>query len=389
MEAAPKNILRGHKSQVHSAIFIRNNTRLATGDADGYVVLWDLTIARPRAVWRAHGGGILGIRGWGDRIITHGRDHKLIVWQLGEEDEKRLSVSLPLEGTTSSKQSEHRPDPWILHIDIFSLPSQSRIHTVKDTSKRDTGMAMSISLLNLEGQITLIAAFENGHVSVRRLLDTRDQDGGNSSQQWVTTYRTQAHSQPILSLDVHPTLEYFISSGADAIIAKHPIPTRQQEHIILSQDQDQNQRQHFDPDNRVVQEVDDEEVERATTTTTTTLKEWEHPLKTVNTRHSGQQSLRIRSDGKIFATAGWDTRVRVYSCKTMRELAVLSWHRVGCYAVALAGVEGAAAEAGAAAAGTGTGTAVSRIGVTTSVKDRRIHQAKTAHWVAVGDKDGR
>lgn len=67
----PKIVLRGHKAQVHVAVFLRNNERLATGDADGYVILWDLTIMRPRAVWRAHESAILGIRGWGcDRIVT-------------------------------------------------------------------------------------------------------------------------------------------------------------------------------------------------------------------------------------------------------------------------------------------------------------------------------
>ena len=67
----PKTVLRGHKVQVHAATFIRHNERLVTGDADGFVVVWDLTIMRPRAVWRAHTNAILGISGWGDdRIIT-------------------------------------------------------------------------------------------------------------------------------------------------------------------------------------------------------------------------------------------------------------------------------------------------------------------------------
>lgn len=67
----PKSILRGHKAQVHAAAFIRGNERLVTGDADGFVVVWDLTIMRPRVVWRAHSNAILGACGWGkDRIIT-------------------------------------------------------------------------------------------------------------------------------------------------------------------------------------------------------------------------------------------------------------------------------------------------------------------------------
>ncbi|KAK8081010.1 hypothetical protein PG997_008828 [Apiospora hydei] len=67
----PKAVLRGHQAQVHAATFVRNNQRLASGDAEGYVVLWDLTIVRPRAVWRAHTNAILGIASWGtDKIIT-------------------------------------------------------------------------------------------------------------------------------------------------------------------------------------------------------------------------------------------------------------------------------------------------------------------------------
>lgn len=67
----PKSVLRGHRAQVHATVFMKSNQRLASGDADGFVVLWDLTIMRPRAVWRAHTNAILGIAGWGDdKIIT-------------------------------------------------------------------------------------------------------------------------------------------------------------------------------------------------------------------------------------------------------------------------------------------------------------------------------
>lgn len=67
----PKAVLRGHKAQVHAAAFVRDNQRLLTGDAEGFVVAWDLTIMRPRAVWRAHENAILGVAGWGsERVIT-------------------------------------------------------------------------------------------------------------------------------------------------------------------------------------------------------------------------------------------------------------------------------------------------------------------------------
>jgi hypothetical protein len=69
----PRSILRGHRAAVHAATFIRSHeTRLVTGDSDGFIVVWDLGIMRPRAVWQAHGNSVLGISGWDDdKIITY------------------------------------------------------------------------------------------------------------------------------------------------------------------------------------------------------------------------------------------------------------------------------------------------------------------------------
>ncbi|KAG5915034.1 hypothetical protein E4U42_000175 [Claviceps africana] len=440
---APKFVLRGHQAAVHAAAFLRDNERLATGDAHGFVVLWDLVVMRARAVWRAHEDALLGLCGWGrDKMITHGRDHRLIVWQLAEGDEGRMSTALPLDGS-----AEERPQPWILHVvevntmnfcsfaacaadeggsdtrllgssaeilvavpntlaseavDIYSLPSQKRIHTIKPGSAN--GMAMSLSLLHHQGTLTLIAGFENGTASVHRLCP--------STGAWILTYRSQVHSQPILSLDVrldhgdHNHNHSFFTSGADAIIAKHPIPSTQQEITTAP----------LVPDERVVQvvEPDADSPPRGTpsllsralhedgrhvatsqrdkpTPQKTLLQEWKHAKKVINTRHSGQQSLEVRSDGGIFATAGWDCKIRVYSCKTMRELAVLKWHKEGAYAVTFSHVgapSSAVPRGGAERAGEiheAVDMDVSRLSVT----DRRSHRVRTTHWVAAGAKDGR
>ena len=69
--AQPAYVLRGHSAQIHAVHFLRHNLRLLSGDADGWVILWDVPIKRPVAVWRAHAGSILGLGSWGsDRIIT-------------------------------------------------------------------------------------------------------------------------------------------------------------------------------------------------------------------------------------------------------------------------------------------------------------------------------
>ncbi|PHH72627.1 hypothetical protein CDD80_4407 [Ophiocordyceps camponoti-rufipedis] len=396
------NILRGHKAQVQAAAFIRRNERLATADADGFIVLWDLAVMRPAAVWKAHDKSILGVMGWGlDKIITHGRDHKLVVWKLSASDEEGLSSVLPVEPVV-----EARRQPWILHlvevnalnfcafaacarrpdgtlsgpdasselllavpnalaseaVDVFALPDQSRLHTVRPSGST-TGLVMSLRLLHLAGCLTLIAGFENGSVSVRRL---------EAAGAWITTYSSQPHSQPVLSLDVHPNHECFFSSSADSILAQHPLPTAQR---FCSGDAGASQVGDMEP--------------------------WKHPLKTVNTKHFGQQSLSVRSDGKILATAGWDSKVRVYSAKTLNELAVLQWHKVGAYAVAFADLvpaetqscgqqESSVVKPSDENASTSMGAKTSLVGKElTTVKHRRMRAALTTHWIAAGAKDGK
>jgi WD40 repeat protein len=115
------------------------------------------------------------------------------------------------------------------------------------------------------------------------------------------------------------------------------------------------------------------------------------PLKVINTKHSGQQDLKIRSDSKIFATAGWDAKIRVYSVKTMKEVAVLKWHQVGCYAIAFSTIEDEEAKPVTAQEGTptsGSGAVVPKL-VELTVREKRIRHVKTAHWLAAGSKDGK
>lgn len=69
--AQPHYILRGHSSQIHAVAFLRHNSRLLTGDADGWVVVWNLSTRRPVTVWRAHQGPILALSEWpSERVIT-------------------------------------------------------------------------------------------------------------------------------------------------------------------------------------------------------------------------------------------------------------------------------------------------------------------------------
>lgn len=67
----PIYVLRGHASEVHALHFYRANTRLVTGDASGWVIIWNVSSRRSVAVWKAHDSSILNIKDWDeDKIIT-------------------------------------------------------------------------------------------------------------------------------------------------------------------------------------------------------------------------------------------------------------------------------------------------------------------------------
>ncbi|KAF2755389.1 hypothetical protein EJ05DRAFT_478406 [Pseudovirgaria hyperparasitica] len=107
----PTYVLRGHAAQIQTVQFLRDNSRLLTGDGDGWMVLWGVAQRRAVAVWPAHHASILGSNVWGaNRIITHGRDSSLRVWLLRDNDEPRLSNVLPIDGASSNQLK-----PWLQH----------------------------------------------------------------------------------------------------------------------------------------------------------------------------------------------------------------------------------------------------------------------------------
>jgi WD40 repeat protein len=61
--ATPVYVLRGHASPIHALNFYAQNSRLISGDADGWIVVWDMATKRPAAAWKSHDAAVLGVRG--------------------------------------------------------------------------------------------------------------------------------------------------------------------------------------------------------------------------------------------------------------------------------------------------------------------------------------
>ena len=236
----------------------------------------------------------------------------------------------------SSASEQQRPGSYLIatpgvqdgFVNVTSLPSEERVATIPTPKDVKTGMVMAIGLHYQNDKLLVLAGYESGHAAVWRQND--------STKHWQTVYVNKLHTQPILSLDIAPTLKCFFTSSADAVIGRHP----------LSED---------------------------------TVKP-----KSAQTKHAGQQSLTVRSDGKIFATAGWDGRARVFSAKSMKELAVLKWHKEGCYALAFSKVAGTTPS-------TPTDDSVDAPSIKRdiTVSELRTAKAKATHWLAAGSKDGK
>ena len=329
----------------------------------------------------------IDIGGQADRkAIRHGRDNKLIVWQVSLADEALLDKVLPVDAVASSAKQ-----PWMLHaltvntlnfcsfamcrdgmpqdlsmqralksinvpdplliavpnttdsggIDIYQLPTQVRAAQIHADRSITTGMVMALSILADTTRIQVAAGYESGHTMVFVQNDP--------AAAFQKLYSAQPHKQPILSISLSPSKDSYLTSSADAIVAKHPLPTGKS---IWNTD----------------------------------LK----PIKSVQTKHSGQQGLHYRSDGKIFTTAGWDAHIRVYSGKTMKELAVLKWHKIGCFATAFATVESPVNLQSPALGDNEKSAMITQTTpVMTDVQQRRDDKARNTHWLAAGAKDGK
>lgn len=227
-------------------------------------------------------------------------------------------------------------------IDIFHLPSERREAKISSDKTTTTGMVMALKMIMhpTTHHLIVISGYEDGQTIAHTRMH-------NSPGPWLwkKVLLSKPHTQPLLSIDVSLTSNTYYTSSADAVIAKFDIPEFSTHEVLADK-----------------------------------------PSKVLNTKHAGQQGLVVRSDGKIFATAGWDARVRIYSAKTMKELAVLKWHKEGCYAVAFAHVTDAGIVEPPQSE---ESTITQKCNALDVIRKERDTKAQRTHWLAAGGKDAK
>lgn len=339
----PYFILRGHTSevqcldfcpfpslQVEDAATIRI---LVSGDADGFVFIWSLVSLRPIASWHAHAGALLSVSVIDNCIYTHGRDNKLYGWKiLNWQDIADLNSI----AKTSSAPNNMKPFmlfaldvnalnfcqaslyatsistltgesevlvavPGLLgneYIDIYTVPSSLRLATRLQAPAPEKGKLGNVMSLDMKYPL-LLAGYENGAVALFEVdllhvdRSTQKQDG-----KWKCLATWTSHREAVLSVVLDVVNKRAYSCGIDSRLICHTILAEGQPPALIP-----------------------------------------GVTKVVDTKHSGQQSLRLRSDGKVLGSAGWDSFGRLYSASKMKQIAVLKSHKLAINAIAFQKVE--------------------------------------------------
>uniref|UniRef100_K3WKA8 Anaphase-promoting complex subunit 4 WD40 domain-containing protein n=1 Tax=Globisporangium ultimum (strain ATCC 200006 / CBS 805.95 / DAOM BR144) TaxID=431595 RepID=K3WKA8_GLOUD len=300
---APLGILRGHGAPVNAISFLAPTT-IVSGAADGVVKIWDLKTRRERATFsQAHSkAGVLHTSALADdstRFVTQGRDGFVKLWDastFNDGCEPLLSyycgsysfTKFAVQRWPAADQSLENgnlivsPSAESNQIFIYDVrsPATSRPSlqvAVPDGSSKK-GMCMSLCLFesrsgnNGAAQTYIAAGYESGELAILEL-----RSGGKLASEAQVT----AGANPLLAFDVTQDGQSAICGSAGEDLYKAA----------------------FD----------------ASTFTISSESFFQ-------CNHGGIGAIRIRGDQRIFATAGWDHRVRVFHLRKLKPLAILKYH---------------------------------------------------------------
>ena len=147
----------------------------------------------------------------------------------------------------------------------------------------------------------------------------------------------------VLTLCFYNQSDRGICAGASDVISKFdfslPIPLDRDDNDDVNNNNVDNNDSNNNQEEKIEEEVDDFGVPISKKKK---IMETEPSLslnKTIKIPHAGISSLAVRRDDKIIATGGWDKRVRIFSAKTTKPLAILRHHTKGVNSVAFSSLD--------------------------------------------------
>ncbi|XP_054448673.1 guanine nucleotide-binding protein subunit beta-like protein 1 [Pteronotus mesoamericanus] len=293
----PQFVLRGGLSAVHALHFCegaqgQGPPLLLSGSLSGLVYIWSLQTRRTVATLDGHGGHCviwLQTLPQGPQLLSQGRDLRLCLWDLAE-GRNAVVDSLGLESVGFCKGSilASSPQHWMLavpgkgddEIQILEMPSKTSVCTLKPEADAKPGMPMCLKLWQAGSgsRPLLLAGYEDGSVALWDVSERK------------VCSRVACHTEPVMGLDFDSQKARGVSGSAEKALA--------------------------------VWRLDEQQALQVCRT---------HELT-----NPGVSDVKIRPDRKILATAGWDHCVRVFHWRTMKPLAVLTFHASAVHCLAFA-----------------------------------------------------
>ncbi|KAM9970050.1 hypothetical protein ACTFIR_001890 [Dictyostelium discoideum] len=316
----PYYILRGHKFNVNSVLFDRVNPNLLySGSGDGELKLWDIEEKKCISTQIAHsegiGGGVLSLQWLSNEnnnennnnndeicgnILSQGRDGVIKIWSIVDnctfKNTYRLETNSISLGKCSSLSSNLLsisgsaidPTSSTSQVEIWDLKNKQVINKLKPNNQQlfeKLGLPMSLKLYyenNDNGnqsndQIRLCTGYENGELLIWDLRNTS-----------IPLVSSKLHTEPILSFALSNNSTKGISGSGDTNIIEFNINYESKQFNIT---------------------------------------------KTHKLNNGGISEIKIRNDEKIYATAGWDKRIRIFNFKKQTPLAILKYHTESVYSI--------------------------------------------------------